>query len=152
MTKSTFLIAGALILSCSFWSCSESGEKAVKDAENDVFAIHDEVMPKLDETMKLRKRLKAHIASLDSIKAAGSASATLRIDEERDQANRLAKNLAVADSLMFYWMNQYKNDTIAKIPSEDALRYLEQQKDQITDVKTKINSSIQQASQFLAKP
>ncbi|AUD01586.1 viral A-type inclusion protein [Spirosoma pollinicola] len=150
MRKCIFSIAGLFLISGTFWACN-SGEETVKETENEVFAIHDEVMPKIDDIMKLRKGLKQRITSLDSLKASGSAAVTLRTDEEKEQANRLHRNLDVADSLMMDWMSRYNGDTLAKLSSDEALRYLNGQKDQITDVKTKVNSSIEQARQFLGK-
>lgn len=140
-----------LALGGLFWACGKSDDETVKEAEDEVFAIHDEVMPLIDDVMKLRKRVKARITTLDSTKAAGSASTTLRIDEERDQAQRIVRNLSEADSLMMNWMDQYKTDTIAKLPSEDALRYLDGQKEKITDVKAKITGSLTEAGQYLQK-
>ncbi|GAB3885143.1 viral A-type inclusion protein [Spirosoma agri] len=152
MRKPSLFFFSFLVLSGSFWACTKSGEETVKQAENDVFAIHDDVMPLLDDVMKMRKLVKARIVVLDSTKAAVSAASTLRIDEERDQAKRIVQNLTDADSLMMSWMDHYKNDTLAKLPSDDALRYLDQQKDLITDVKAKVNSSLKEAVQFLQKP
>ncbi|GAB3015816.1 viral A-type inclusion protein [Spirosoma pulveris] len=150
MTQRFLAFAGLLLVSRSFYAC-KSAEDTVKEAENEVFAIHDQVMPKIDDIMKLRKQLNQRITSLDSLKASGSTAATLRTDEEREQAQRLRTNLAVADSLMMDWMGRYNGDTLAKLSSDDALRYLNGQKDQITDVKTKVNTSIEQARQFLGK-
>ncbi len=150
MRKHILSIAGLLMLSGTFLACN-SGEETVKETENEVFAIHDEVMPKIDDIMKLRKQLKNRIASLDSLKASGSAATTLRTDEEKEQASRLHRNLDVADSLMMDWMSRYNGDTLAKLSSDEALRYLNGQKDQITDVKSKVNTSIEQARQFLGK-
>jgi len=48
-------------------------------------------------------------------------------------------------------MSRYNGDTLAKLSPDDALRYLSEQKDQITDVQTKVNTSIDQARQFLGK-
>ena len=149
MTKFVFTVAGILIISASFWGC-KSDEDAVKQAENDVFAIHDEVMPKVSDVLKLRKQLNQRIASLDSTQA-GTAAGTLRTDEEKEQARLLSRNLTNADSLMMNWMNRYNGDTLAKLPPADALRYLSEQKDKITDVKTKLNTSIDQARQFLGR-
>ncbi|MBC3789750.1 viral A-type inclusion protein [Spirosoma utsteinense] len=146
MSKFVFSIAALLSVSTVFWAC-QSDEEAVKKAENDVFALHDEVMPKTDDVMKLRKQLNKRIASLDSVQA--SAAGTIRSDEEKEQARLLVRNLSNADSLMMNWMSRYNGDTLAKLSTEDALRYLSEQKDKITDVKTKLNSSIDQARQFL---
>lgn len=150
MLRFVFKAAGLFIIGAFFGAC-KSGEDAVKQAENDVFAIHDEVMPRIDDVMKLRKQLNGRIASLDSAKATGSAATTLRTDEEKEQARLLSRNLTNADSLMMNWMSRYNGDTLAKLSPDDALRYLSGQKDQITDVKTKLNTSIDQARQFLGK-
>ena len=150
MTKFVFSLAGLLIIGAFSWAC-QSSEEAVKQAENDVFAIHDEVMPKIDDVMKLRKQLNQRISAADSAAATGSAAGALRTDEEKDQARLLSRNLTNADSLMMNWMSRYNGDTLAKLSQDDALRYLSDQKDQITDVKTKLNTSIDQARQFLDK-
>jgi hypothetical protein len=139
-------ILGGLLMACN------SGQEAVKKAENEVFAIHDEIMPKvMGDLVTLKKQLNQRVTSLDSLKAGESAAAALRVNEEKEQARRLIHDLTLADSLMGDWMARYNNDTIEKIPSEEALNYLNAQKDQITDVKTKVNSSIEQARQFLGK-
>lgn len=148
MIKFVSSIAVACLLSASLWSC-KSDEDAVKEAENDVFAIHDEVMPKIDDVMRLRKQLNKRIATLDSTDATASAAGAVRTDEEKEQARLLSRNLSNADSLMMYWMSHYNGDTLSKLSTEDAMRYLSNQKDQITDVQTKLKTSIDQARQFL---
>ncbi|MCX6215096.1 viral A-type inclusion protein [Spirosoma sp.] len=150
MNQRFLAFAGLLIASGQFYAC-KSAEDTVKEAENEVFAIHDQIMPKIDDIMKLRKQLNQRIASLDSLKDNSSAATTLRTDEEREQASRIRTNLTIADSLMMDWMGRYNGDTLTKLSSDDALRYLNGQKEQITDVKTKVNTSIEQARQFLGK-
>ncbi|MVM32654.1 viral A-type inclusion protein [Spirosoma sp. HMF4905] len=151
MNKTTRIIAVLVAFSGAFGACN-SGEEAVKEAENGVFAIHDEIMPKvMGDLVKLKKKLQKRITSLDSLKASGSAAATLRVDEEKAQATRLNQDLLIADSLMNEWMAHYNGDTLAKLSSDKALTYLAAQKDQITDVKKKVNTSIEQAKQFLGK-
>lgn len=150
MTKFIVCAFSLISISATLWAC-KSDEDAVKQAENDVFAIHDEVMPKTSDVMKLRKQLNQRIAALDSLSATGSAAGTLRSDEEKEQARLLSRNLTNADSLMMDWMSHYNGDTLAKLPTDDALRYLSAQKEKISDVKTKLNASIDQARQFLGK-
>ena len=148
MQKTNFSLALFFSITTGFLSCN-SGSDTIKQTENDVFAVHDEVMPKIGDIMKLKKQLTQRIASFDSLKATGSAAATLRSDEEREQAMRLRQDLTIADSLMMGWMSNYNGDTLAKLSSDEAMSYLATQKDQINDVKTKVNSSIEQARQFL---
>ena len=148
MLKFIFSVAASGVLGVFLWSC-QSDEDAVKEAENEVFAIHDEVMPKIDDIMRLRKQLNKRITALDSADASGSAAGAVRTDEEKEQARLLSRNLSNADSLMMYWMSHYNGDTLAKLSTEDAMRYLSNQKDQITDVKAKLKTSIDQAREFL---
>lgn len=129
----------------------KSDENAVKEAEEKVFAVHDDVMGKMGDIMTLKKQINQRVATIDSTKEAGSAAGTLRTDEEREQAMRLRKNLTDADSVMMAWMSGYNGDTLTKLPADKALQYLSAQKDQIDDVKTKVNSSIEQARAFLGK-
>ena len=150
MTKWILAIAGLLLINGLFWGCKSRAD-AIQDAENKVFAIHDEVMPKTGTIMKLKKELNQRVAAIDSMQATGSAAATLRSGEEKDQAARLVQDLTQADSLMMNWMSQYNNDTLTKLPLDQAMRYLDEQKEQINDVKTKVNTSIEQARQFLGK-
>ncbi|GAB4013003.1 hypothetical protein GCM10028808_30700 [Spirosoma migulaei] len=149
MNKTT--LAVLLAVSGAFWSC-KSGDDAVKDAENEVFALHDEIMPKvMGDLVKLKKQLKKRVTSLDSLKSSGSAAASLRVDEDKEQAARLDQNLTIADSLMTEWMAHYNGDTLAKLSSDEALNYLAAQKDFLTDVKKKVNTSLEQTKQFLGK-
>ncbi|WP_460907151.1 viral A-type inclusion protein [Spirosoma areae] len=150
MNKFTFAVAGLLATGGVFWSCN-SGQDALKEAENEVFAIHDKVMPRMSDVMKLKKQLAQRIVTLDSLRASGPSTATIRVEEEKEQAHRLRRNLTIADSLMSDWMYRYNGDTLAKLSAEDALRYLADQKDKVTDVQTKFNTSIEQAKQFLDK-
>ena len=149
MSKRVLFIAGLMGIGFFLGGCQS--DDAVKESENEVFAIHDEVMPKIDKIMKLQKQLKRRISSLDSLTAAGSTAATLRIDEDKEQAKRLSQNLETGYNLMMDWMNHYNGDTLPKLSTEEALKYLAAQKDQITDVKTKVNTSIEQTTQFLGK-
>lgn len=135
-------------------ACQSDGgqQESVKTAEAEVFKIHDEVMPRIDDIMKLRKELSARIAATDSVKTGQSTPSTaLRSDEEKEQAIRLNRRLAEADSLMMDWMSNYKGDTLTLLKPDQALQYLDAEKQKITDVQKKITSSIADAKQFLAQ-
>ena len=148
--RTCVLFVGSMLVVGPLVSC-QSDEKAVKEAEDKVFAIHDDVMGKMGDMMKLKKQLNQRVATIDSTRQTGSAAGTLQADEERAQAMRLRKNLTDADSVMMGWMSGYNGDTLTKLPTDGAMRYLSDQKDQIDDVKTKVNSSIEQARAFLGK-
>jgi transposase-like protein len=109
-------------------------------------------MPKIDDLQTAQRQLKARLLTLDSTAESGSASSALRLDEDRNQARRLLRDLSVADSLMTRWMEQYRYDTLAGLPTDEALRYLDGQKASITDVTTKVNESLEHTRQLLAHP
>ncbi len=146
LSTAALLAVGGLLAACTH------SEDAVTEAENEVFTIHDQVMPRIGDMMELRKQLDQRISTLDSTVATGSAAATLRTDEEKEQARRLSRDLVVADSLMVNWMAQYNNDTITKLPPDEALRYIADQKTKIIDVRAKIITSLEQARRYLEKP
>lgn len=119
----------------------------IDKAEKEVFAIHDEVMPSIDDIMKLKKELNGKLSALDSMQ--GTPSETVRVDEQKAQVRQLVRHLTEADSLMMNWMGRYNGDTLKKLPEADALRYLAEQKQLINDAKAKINQSIGQAQTYL---
>lgn len=134
-----------------FSACQTTGQgDSVKTAEAEVFKIHDEVMPRMSDIMKLQKQLKGRMAATDSASLGqGTPSMALRSAEEKEQAMRLNRRLTEADSLMMDWMSNYKGDTLATLKPEQAIQYLDAEKQKITDVQKKVTSSIADAKQFL---
>ena len=119
----------------------------IDKAETAVMAVHDEVMPQVETMMKLKKQISARVMKLDSLD--GTPAEKIRADEEQVQGRLVVRHLTEADSLMFGWMNQYRGDTLKKLPEADALRYLDGQQKKVDDVKSKINQSIEQAKTYL---
>ena len=116
-------------------------------AEMAVMAVHDEVMPRVDDMMKLKKQISARVAKLDSLES--TPTERVRADEEQAQGRLIVRRLTEADSLMFAWMSQYRGDTLKKLPEAEALRYLDGQQKKVDDVKSKVNQSIQEAKAYL---
>lgn len=129
---------------------NEGSEQAasVEQLEKDVFAIHDEVMPRMSDILKLKKGLNGKLATLDSLQQA-TPSEAVRIDEQKAQGQLVLRHLTEADSLMRDWMYRYNGDTLKALPEADAVRYLNSQKEIINDVKQKFNQSISDAQAYL---
>lgn len=121
---------------------------SVEQLEKEVFAIHDEVMPRISDIMKLKKGLTGKLATLDSLQRV-SPSEAVRLDEQKEQGRLLSRRLTEADSLMMDWMHRYNGDTLKALPEADAVRYLTSQKEIINDVKKKINQSVGDAQAYL---
>ncbi len=128
-----------------------SGASQNYDAlETEVLAIHDEVMPKMEDIMHYQNQLRQKISSLDSLEAEGVSGNTLA--EERLKANDLIQQLNAADSLMMDWMFYYDADSAKALNPEETLRYFENEKVKILDVKTRTLKSLEEAASFVATP
>ncbi|MEZ0610605.1 viral A-type inclusion protein [Fibrella sp. WM1] len=153
MKISHYPIALALLMLACGPSTSDKNEgneqtASVEQLEKDVFAVHDDVMPRISDIMKLKKELNGKLASLDSLQQA-SPSEAVRIDEQKEQGRLIVRRLTEADSLMRDWMHHYNSDTLKALPEADAVRYLNSQKEIINDVKKKINQSVGDAQAYL---
>lgn len=118
----------------------------VEKLETEVLAVHDEVMPKMDNIMSLQRRIKKKITELDSLQQSGISSNT--IAEERMKIADLHKNLGIADSLMMEWMHQYDGDSAKHLPLQEAIGYFESEMQKIQEVKVMTNKSIAEAESY----
>lgn len=145
MKKQLILSATVLV---GLFACG-TDKTAVKTAEKDVFALHDEVMPLTMGTFpKLQKQLEARLTALDSLTSAGALS-QVQLGEEREQIVRIRRQLTLADSSMNAWMENYNSDTLEKISTADALNYLEKEKQTMTAVKQRTNTALTDANAYL---
>lgn len=135
-----------LLIALSLVSCNQEADK-VKKAEEEVLAIHDEVMPKMEDIINLKKELTDKMIQLDSLQQEGISSNTLA--QQRVRAFELSHQLSKADSLMMEWMYRFRGDSAKVLAPKDALDYFKKEKDKIDRVKEETNKSIQEAIDFL---
>lgn len=123
-------------------SCNSKAEKENTSKLNEeVMAVHDEIMPKMSEIMELKSKL------TDSLKVVDSTSVQYPILKQKtDSLNRL---LDEADNAMMDWMNQYKPDTLETINAEEGAKYLTDQKNKIMIVKDITLKNLEPVKQFL---
>jgi len=143
--KSYLLIFGLLLLICG---CGKDAnkDKAV-ELEAEVMAIHDEVMPQMDDIMTLKSKLSKKIQSIDSLQNVGISGNTLA--EQKIKAADLNQKLNESDKLMMAWMHEYRGDSAKKLKSEEAVAYFEKEKEKILAVKQTTVKSIQEVKTFL---
>jgi hypothetical protein len=134
------------LITCSLAGCNQDADQ-VKEVESEVLTIHDEVMPKMDDIMRLQKRLNDKMGHLDSLQQEGVSSTTMA--QVRVKATELKQQLSTADSLMMEWMYLYRGDSAKALPAGEALRYFNQQKEKLSQVKEQTNKSIQATEEFL---
>ena len=135
-----------LILSLLF-SCTSAPEKKEnnytseqvsqkKSLIRDVMAIHDEAMPWLDEIHNLKEELRNVTEEVN--------------DSLKDTHANAAKILEGADEAMMGWMRAYSepHDTVQ---IKVAIKYLNQEKNKISTVRTQMKSALENAKNVLNK-
>ena len=126
--KLSFIVAVILLSSC------ESKEKEVEKLKSESIAIHDEVMPKMDDIMKLKKALKSKQDSTNNVNS--------------DQIQEMILALEESDKAMMNWMRNY-DPRMEGMSDEEKITYLKDQKSSIEEVSKQMKSSISKAESYL---
>lgn len=140
-----FFCSILLMTSCDYSAPETKNGKVVKALDGtdspreklatQVMAIHDSVMPKMDNIMKLKMRLKASIDTTNS-------------DTFKLAALNAINQLEIADEQMMQWMRNY-NPPADSIPEQEAMSYLKDQEKKIIEVQNSMLSSIRNAKVLL---
>lgn len=147
MKKLTLLFLLAMF---SMMSCTKSGDHSGMhhDADqaqeegpnqalyNQMMDVHDEVMPKMDDIMRLKRVLQEEIANTPDM-----------VIERKQELEAIISNLDSASNAMMDWMHRLHefNPLADSIDQEKAREYLESEMEEIKKVKDLINSSIEKA-------
>ena len=135
---------GLLLFLLIISACSKNQQPAEADAQSDnpnqvlydqVMDVHDEVMPRMDEIMKLKRSLQEQIANTPDM-----------VVERKRQLERMISNLDSASNAMMDWMHKF-NPLPDTTDQEKARAYLESEMERIRNVKTLMLESIDKARQ-----
>lgn len=129
-----------LLLTIIFGCTSENKIEVLQD---EIMAIHDEIMPKMGEIMNLKNDLATNLKATDSTSANYS---TIKL-----KSDSLAYLLTEADNGMMDWMDEYNADTLKAISVEDGEKYLMEQKNKINSLKEITIKNIESAKKYLKK-
>lgn len=134
---------GLLVMS----ACSKSGEHnhsehdtATEESPNQalydqVMDVHDEVMPRMDDLMRLKRELQEKIANTPDM-----------VVEKKAQLEKMISNLDSASTAMMNWMHEF-NPLPDSVDQEKAREYLESEIERIRKVKSLINETIDEAKE-----
>jgi hypothetical protein len=134
-------------LAAILFACGQDKDRVI-ELEGQVLAIHDEVMPRMDDIMTLKSQLSKKILKMDSLQNEGISGNN--IAEERMKAADLNQKLNESDKLMMEWMHTYRGDSAKKLQPEQAVLYFEAEKKKIEEVKQVTIKSIKDTQDFLA--
>jgi len=109
---------------------------------NQMMDVHDEVMPRMDDIMKLKRELQEDIANSPDM-----------VIERKQELEAIISNLDSASSAMMNWMHRiHEFDPLAdSVDQEKAREYLETEMEEIKKVKDLINSTIEKAKSEATK-
>lgn len=155
----TVIAAGAALIGCQSTTTSEADDTLVRAEEiyAEAIVIHDEVMPRMDELVQLRQRLKAQIDSLQQLDSVGHAGTIQPMQDA-------IADLEQADEAMMQWMrsveqvagveeprSEYADEIVATQLEDttDIIRIQKEQKEAIVEVKTMMEGSIDEARALL---
>lgn len=121
------------------------GEKAAHEAmKSSVLEVHDEVMPKMGQLMKLKEQL---------LSKAGEMAENDSADERITELRGLANELESAHEGMMTWMHQWSENagpyTSGTAPSEEITAFYKAEQKKVNRVKAHINGSIEKAQKAL---
>ena len=120
---------------------AEQQQKQQEDLAKEVLAIHDEVMPRSEELVKLRKQLKDKV-NVWAADAGADHGAQIR------EATAHIDSLTAADKSMMDWMHNY-NGAQGLYEHEDIIKYLTEEKAKISEVRDNTEAAIAAARKFL---
>lgn len=112
-----------LLLICSLlMSCKNDNKELHKKLNDEVMAVHDEIMPKMAEINRLKRQLNAYKATVsdDNVALKDSLINTILL-------------LSESEDLMNDWMKNFKFPD-ESMKHEDVVTYLTNQKDSIKQV------------------
>lgn len=114
----------------------------------EVMAIHDSIMPRMQDLLNLKKELVAQIGKADSTLNKGNNALA---KAEKKEGEAIKQRLEQADEAMMEWMHQYNADTLDQLDTEKAALYVADQKRKIVNVRDLMNSTQREAEKFLRK-
>lgn len=131
----SYLLMGSALLVLGLAACNDP----VETLENEVIGYHDVVMPQTMEVQKMHKQISRLADSLLAAPAPDSLRAA--------SAQALLTELKAAETGMMTWMAEFERPKGK--PREEALAYLNGEKNKILKVKQMTEESLAKAQAFL---
>jgi hypothetical protein len=118
-------------------ACGSADKDQEKKIAEEVTAMHDIVMPKMDEIMAAQRDIKAAVEKDSTLKTT---------------ADSLNTQLSAADDAMMEWMQKYNPNYYNEGHTHaEVLSYYEAERKKIEEVQKQMESGIAATKQFLKK-
>lgn len=117
-----------------FSSCNKAEEKLSQELNDQVMQLHDHLMGKTEDVLKLKSKL-------DSL------------SNEKDSINihKIINSLNKADESMMDWMHQFSLDSLGKMDALNKISYLKKQLEALKNLEKSTDSSVHAAKTYTIK-
>jgi GTP-binding protein EngB required for normal cell division len=115
-------------------SCNEVEKKMSQELKDQVMQLHDQLMGKTEDIVKLKSGLDSLIKGKDSV-----------------NVFQLIHALDKADESMMDWMHQFSIDSLEKMNALDKISYLKKQLEALKNLDKSTDSSVHAAKMYTIK-
>lgn len=117
-----------------FSSCTQAEEKLSQELNDQVMQLHDQLMGKTEDVLKLKSRLDSLSSGKDSI-----------------NVHKILESLDKADESMMDWMHLFSVDSLGKMDALNKINYLKKQLVTLKNLEKSTDSSVHAAKTYIIK-
>ena len=115
-------------------SCNQAEQKLSQELNDQVMQLHDQLMGKTEDILKLKKRLDSLSNGEDSV-----------------NVNKIIVSLNKADESMMDWMHHFSLDSLEKMDVTNKISYLKNQLEALKNLEKSTDSSVHAAKTYTIK-
>jgi len=115
-------------------SCNQAEEKLSQELNDQVMQLHDQLMGKTEDVLKLKSRLDSLSHGKDSV-----------------NVHKIIASLNKADESMMDWMHHFSVDSLEKMDLVNKISYLKEQLDALKNLEKSTDSSVHAAKTYTIK-
>ena len=117
-----------------FSSCNQAEEKLSQELNEQVMQLHDQLMGKTEDVLKLKSRLDSLTNGKDSV-----------------NVHKIIASLNKADESMMDWMHHFSVDSLGKMDAANKISYLKKQLEALKNLEKSTDSSVYAAKNYPVK-
>jgi len=117
-----------------FSSCNQAEEKLSQELNDQVMQLHDQLMGKTEDVLKLKSRLDSLTNGKDSV-----------------NVHKIIASLNKADESMMDWMHHFSVDSLGKMDAANKISYLKKQLEALKNLEKSTDSSVYAAKNYPVK-
>ena len=115
-------------------SCNQAEQKLSQELNDQVMQLHDQLMGKTEDILKLKRRLDSLSTGEDSV-----------------NVNKIIVSLNNADASMMDWMHHFSLDSLEKMDVTNKISYLKNQLEALKNLEKSTDSSVHAAKTYTVK-